>query len=232
MIGFPREQGNLLLAAFLIGDIARDLRGPDNLAGAVEDGRDGQGDIDHLAVLALAHGFEMVGALAAADALKDTRLLVMSVGGNDGRDRLADDLFREVPEQPFRALVPGGDHTIEVLADDRVVRRFNDRDQSPLHAFSARVLAYVDQHVHRADEGAGGIVKGRGKRHERNAGAVGPLGDRLGPPDRPLLPATPEPWALVVRQRRPVGLVEPPRAAPLVAVERGRQPRRAAAASV
>ena len=30
------------LAAFVIGDIARDIRGADDFSGAVEDGRDGQ----------------------------------------------------------------------------------------------------------------------------------------------------------------------------------------------
>ena len=46
---------------------------------------------------------------AAADARENLRLFILSLAGNQDRDRLADRLLRRVAEQPFGALVPAGD---------------------------------------------------------------------------------------------------------------------------
>ena len=63
------------------------------------------------------------------------------------------------------------------------------------------------------------VVQRRRIRDERNQGPVRPLGDRFHAADRPVLPERHRHRALVVRQRRPVGPVQLPRAAPLARPE-------------
>jgi hypothetical protein len=130
--------------------------------------------------------------------------------GNQHRDRLADGLLLEIAEQPLRALVPGADHAVEVLADDGVVGRFDDRGKAMRHLLGALLLTHVDQHVDGADEGAGGVVQGGGKRHERHAAAVRALGDGLAAAHRAPFFQGDRHGACIVRHRRAVGPEQPP----------------------
>ena len=64
--------------------------------------------------------------LAAAQAFEDHSLLVQPVGRQQQRDRLADHFCGAVAEHGLGGAVPGGDHALERLADDRVLGRFDD----------------------------------------------------------------------------------------------------------
>src|ERR1700759_659542 len=68
----------------------------------------------------------MVDALATSDARQDSALLVLAVVRNDDRDGLPDRLRGRVAENPLRTAVPAGDDAVQVLADDRIVARFDD----------------------------------------------------------------------------------------------------------
>ena len=76
------------------------------------------------------HGVEMLDPLAAAELGQDLVLLVLQLGRDDLRDRLADHLVGLVAEDPLGAGVPRGDDALQRLADDRVVRRDDDRRQA------------------------------------------------------------------------------------------------------
>src|SRR4029079_10867230 len=89
-------------------------------------GRHGQRNVDRRAVLALPNGFEVLDREAGANASHDFGLSVEAVLGNDDRDRLADDFVGGIPENPLGAAVPGLDDAVEILTDDRVVRRGHD----------------------------------------------------------------------------------------------------------
>jgi len=67
----------------------------------------------------------MVDSLSLFDSLQHVRHFV-TAGGGDDRNRLADRLLGQVSKDPFSTLVPTGDHTVEIFADDRVIRRFDD----------------------------------------------------------------------------------------------------------
>src|SRR3954467_67621 len=54
----------------------------------------------------------------------------MQLRRDDGEDRLTDDLFFCPSEDAFGALVPAGNDTVQVFADDGIVRRLHDRGQS------------------------------------------------------------------------------------------------------
>src|SRR3977135_3817181 len=64
-------------------------------------------------------------SLAAANLRQNVSLLVLQFRWNQPRNRLTDHLLRCVPEQPFGALVPGGDDALERLAHDPVFGRID-----------------------------------------------------------------------------------------------------------
>ncbi len=68
----------------------------------------------------------MVDALTASDAFENSRLLVVAVWWNQNQEGLADDLFSQVAENPFRPLVPTCDDAIKVFAYDCVIAGLDD----------------------------------------------------------------------------------------------------------
>src|SRR5271155_1885710 len=126
MLGLAREIDDLRLAPFLLSYVASDFRCADDSSLSISDRRNGQGNINQLPILALPNGFIVFDALAAPDSLQDRLLLVLAIGWDQNRNRLADDFLRKVAENALRAAVPTRDGAIEVLADDGVVAVFDD----------------------------------------------------------------------------------------------------------
>ena len=98
--------------------------------------------------------FVMIDALAPADAVQDFWFLIHTILWNEDGDRFANDLFRCVAEQPLGTAIPTGDDAVETLADNRVVRRLDDRCQPLRIQIGALAFTDIDQHVHSANEGA------------------------------------------------------------------------------
>src|SRR5436189_1043556 len=69
-------------------------------------------------------------ALSAFDARKNARLFVLPLGWNKKANRLADDLFGLESVKRLRRLVPGCDDSVQVHADDGVVRRLDDGSEA------------------------------------------------------------------------------------------------------
>jgi hypothetical protein len=95
-------------------------------------------------------------------------------------------------------------------------------EQHSLLRFGLLALADVDKHVDGADDLAARIAQRSRIGNERNASAVGTLGDRFSVADRAPLLQRHGHRALVVAHRRSVGPIELPGHAPLVAADRGR----------
>ena len=85
----------------------------------------GDGNVDQLAVFALAHGVEGRDPLSAPQAGDDAGFLFVAIGAHQERDGLADGLFCGVAEDPLGPLVPTRDDPVEGLADDGVVRKID-----------------------------------------------------------------------------------------------------------
>ena len=83
----------------------------------------------------------MVDALAAPDLVENLRLFVQMIVRDQDRDRLADHFLGGVAEQALGADVPAHDDPVQVLADDRVVGRFDDG--SELLAGGIRSLTHL-----------------------------------------------------------------------------------------
>src|ERR1700722_17658652 len=126
---FACEDGDLLLAALLLGDVPRDLRRTDNLAFTVSDWRNSQRNDDQAAVLALSHRLEMIDTLPSPDAGQNGAFFVLPILGDDDHDRAPARLFGGVAEDALSTFVPACDQTVEVLAHDRIVARLDDRGE-------------------------------------------------------------------------------------------------------
>ena len=91
------------------------------------DRRDGERDRQSSAVLALPNRLVVVDRLAGADLGEDHVLFVLQLVGNQHADRLPDRLGRRVAEHPLGRRIPRRDDAVQILGDDRVVGRFDDR---------------------------------------------------------------------------------------------------------
>ena len=121
-----RSRSRSSLGPLLGGDVPADLRGPDDLALGVADGRDGERDVDDGAVLPPPPRLVVVHLLAAADPLQDPRHVLDQLGRHEHGDVLADDLLGGVAEDPLGPPVPARDDAVEVLRGDDVVGRLDD----------------------------------------------------------------------------------------------------------
>ncbi len=74
----------------------------------------------------------MVHPVAAADALKDVRLLILPLRGQEHSDGPANGLGGGVAKDAFCALVPTSDNAVKVLADNGVVGGIHNRGQPTL----------------------------------------------------------------------------------------------------
>src|SRR6266481_1404848 len=133
-----------LLEALALGDVARDLRRPDDVSRSVANRRHCNRDVQVAPILCAAHRIEGLDALAPREPLQDVRLLVAGARRQQQRHRLADHFFRRIAEDLFRPAVPASDDPLERSADDRVVRRIDDgRQPEPqlLHLLALRDVA-------------------------------------------------------------------------------------------
>src|SRR5262245_57882418 len=131
VLGLASEQVNLCLAPLTLGNVSGDFRCTDDFAATILDGGDRQGNIDQAFVLALTNGFIVVYTFAIPDAVEDSGLLVTAIWWKQNRDGLADDLFSEVAENSFSALVPAGDCAIEAGTYDCIVTGLDDGSEPP-----------------------------------------------------------------------------------------------------
>jgi len=113
------------------GQVPGNLRRRDDPAGLVAHGRNGQGHFDERPVLAPPPCLVVLDALAAGDALDHDAIVLHPVRRHQQLDRPAHDLVRTVAEEPFGRRVPGQDAAGEVLGNDRVLARGDDRRQIP-----------------------------------------------------------------------------------------------------
>ena len=77
--------------------------------------------------------------------LDDAGLFMFPFGRDERPDRFSDDLFRLVTKETFGGGVPARDDPVQVLADNGVIGRFDDRRQAPACFFAARPIGDVAQ---------------------------------------------------------------------------------------
>ena len=170
-----------------LGDVARDGRDAQHLAGVVQDRRHGQRDRDPAAVLPDAHRLVVLDPLAIADLLEDLVHLLGAIRMAQHRDVLPEDLLGGVAVHPLRRGVPARDDPVERLRVDRVVGRVHDRREErrgrPSHRAGPPALqrlriglahAFVSPSVENLG-GKAGILPIR-RKHAQEAGGSRPVG--------------------------------------------------------
>ena len=145
-----RSAARLAPASF--GHVARDLRRADDPArprrgSARRSARQGR----CAPSLRRRTGLEMVEPFARRTRFRMRGISSGRSGRGDDRDRLADDLAGAVAEDALGRFVPARDDAGERLADDRVVRQFDDRGKEVHLAFAA--LACVNIDAYAAEQG-------------------------------------------------------------------------------
>ena len=99
-------------------------------------------------------GFEVLHPPAGADLAEHVVLLGAPFRRDDERDRPPDRLGGRIAEQTLGAAVPRRDDAVQILADDRVVARLDDRGELPLVRFGEAdgVAQARDQRADRAEQ--------------------------------------------------------------------------------
>ena len=113
-----------------LGDVAGDLRGADDLASLVSDRRDRERDRHSRAVLALSNRLVVVDLLAGANLGEDHVFFVLQFLGNQHANGLPDRLGCGVAEHTLGGRIPRHDDAVEILRDDGIVGRFDDRGET------------------------------------------------------------------------------------------------------
>src|SRR5262245_2189142 len=75
----------------------------------------------------------MVETLSVTDTRENSLLFIVALGWHQHSDWLAHDFVFLITENPFSALVPAQNNTVEVFTDNRIIGRLNDGTQ-PLTA--------------------------------------------------------------------------------------------------
>src|ERR1700730_15135058 len=142
------------------------------MACGILDGRNCKRNIKRRAVLAYADSFEMIDALTSPDPLKDHGFLVPAIGRNYKHNALADGLFSRIAEQALGTFIPTGDHAIQILADNRIVRGTYDSRQQIGGSFGLFSFIDVMKEIHHTDNRARVVANGVNVHGNYNAASV------------------------------------------------------------
>ena len=133
---------------FALGDVTRDLGGPDHDSARIAYRRNGDRDGDASAVLRNAGRIEMLDALALAQLRDNSALLILQLRRDDERDGLSDRLLCRVSKGAHRPGVPGLDDAAGVVGG------LDDRCEQCARALEASLLADVAGILRSADDPA------------------------------------------------------------------------------
>ena len=130
----PREQPRPL------GDVACDLGSADDETCIVINGRDRQRDGNERAILSLTNRLVMPNRLTRANLRQNEVFLALANLRNDDANRLADRLRSCVAKHALGGCIPRQDDSVQILADDGVIRRIDDLGEMPRRKIVGRVF--------------------------------------------------------------------------------------------
>ena len=122
------------------GNVAGNLRRPNNRALAVLNRRNRHRDLNCRAIFANPDSFEIIQPLPAANSRQNGGFLIREVGRQQHSHGPAHRLGRRIAKQPLGARIPRGDCSVQALANDRVTGRLNHRRQVLAHFINSLTL--------------------------------------------------------------------------------------------
>ena len=145
--------------ALAFGDVAGDGRSACERARRAFDRRNRQGHVDPLAIFLHPHGFIMMNMFAAFE-LRENVVDIIVARRCQQANILADDFFGAIAVEPFSAGVPTEDRAVQLLADNRIVRRLDKRGQKGQGVFRLLALGHVYGDTGKANRRAVVVVEG------------------------------------------------------------------------
>src|SRR5713226_8899747 len=110
-------------------DITGYSRRPYNIARAILERGNGDGDSQDDAVLAHPLRLIVVNALSLANMLHDLRKFIFSIWCKEYRDWLTYDFLSAVPIHALRRCIPASDNAIQIFTNNGIIRRFYNSSQ-------------------------------------------------------------------------------------------------------
>ena len=141
----------------------------------------------------------MIDALAGPDAAEDVFLFIGPFGRNDKGNVSTDGLLRGVAEESLGGGIPTLDDAVQVLADDGIVGRIDDRRQVRASQFRTPAVGNIDEDVHGPNDLSPFILQWSGVGQGGPSAAVGAFDDDFKPALRLAVPQRESHPALVMR---------------------------------
>ena len=119
-----------LLGPLALRDVTGNFRSTNNHAAAVSNRRNRRRNVDPRAILPHAHGFEMLHALAPSNARQNVGLLIHPIRREKHQHGFAHGFCCRVAKYFLGAAIPGVDRPVKILADNGVIRGFDNSGQT------------------------------------------------------------------------------------------------------
>ena len=135
-------------------------------------------DVQQFAAFCTPDGLIVLDPFPASNSLHDAGQLIRPVVRENRRNGSSDHLLGGVAECPLGAAVPAGDHAVQILAEDGIVRGLDNRSQQTAGFVGAPARGDVPEHQHRSLDGAALVANGRAAIVDRNFRSI--FGDEDG----------------------------------------------------
>ena len=121
----------------------------------------------------------MIDALTHFDAPDNLRFLFKPIRGDEYGDGLTYRFGLRVAENPLCALVPARNNPIKILADNRVVRRIDNRAEKTIRTFRALKMRRVAGNFRGSDDLAANVSYRRDRQRDIDQAAILAPSNRL-----------------------------------------------------
>src|SRR5262245_23051722 len=107
---------------FAFCNVSGNFRGANDVPPIINNRRNGERNVDLCAVLPAPDCFIVVYRFPSSDSLKNVRFFTLAVLRNEQTNWLPNHFLSRIAKQAFSTAVPALDDSLQVLADDRIVR--------------------------------------------------------------------------------------------------------------
>src|SRR5665809_127016 len=127
---FSHQESLSILGQFALGNVSSNFRGTNDLAVEVFHRRNSDGHMDEPSILALPDGVERGNTFPSSEPLNYLSFFFISIQWHQKCDRSADGLLSRVTENALSASIPTRDNAVQSFAENRVIRRFDNKGKS------------------------------------------------------------------------------------------------------
>src|SRR5690348_54188 len=108
----------------------------------------------------------MVDSFAGSELPEDLIFFVVQIFRNEPQHRAANDLLRGIAEHPIGSLIPALDHSIQIFADDGVIRGIDDGSKTKLAVINSTAITNIPSDLRCTYHSACAIPYGRNRNRD------------------------------------------------------------------